>query len=92
MVNYVTIGNYPRKIDEYLVLGKPVVAMRTIAMEIFENFVYLAENKEQFVKLIEKALEENNEKRVLERKAFADTHTWEKSVGLMKEKISIALT
>ena len=28
-VNDITIGNYPRKVDEYLALGKPVVATKT---------------------------------------------------------------
>ncbi|RZL11927.1 MAG: glycosyltransferase family 1 protein, partial [Hymenobacter sp.] len=32
LVNQLTIGNYPRKVDEYLALGKPVVATRTEAM------------------------------------------------------------
>src|SRR5690606_10176909 len=39
LVNELTIGNYPRKIDEYLAMGKPVVAIRTEAMELFKDFV-----------------------------------------------------
>src|SRR5690606_30175996 len=33
MVNPITVGNYPRKIDEYLALGKPAVATYTPTME-----------------------------------------------------------
>ncbi|WP_343674948.1 glycosyltransferase [Chitinophaga sp.] len=40
-LNEMTIGNYPRKIDEYLALGKPVVATDTVAMQIFAPYVYL---------------------------------------------------
>ena len=34
-INQLTIGNYPRKIDEYLAAGKPVVATATEAMKMF---------------------------------------------------------
>jgi hypothetical protein len=35
-LNETTKGNYPRKIDEYLAMGKPVVATKTIAMDILK--------------------------------------------------------
>src|SRR5690606_29560760 len=41
-LNILTIGNYPRKIDEYLAVGKPVVATATEAMKEFEDYVFLA--------------------------------------------------
>ncbi|MEG1075746.1 MAG: glycosyltransferase, partial [Mucinivorans sp.] len=40
LLNDVTIGNYPRKVDEYLALGKPVVATRTDTMAIFEPYTW----------------------------------------------------
>jgi len=61
IVSLVTIGNYPRKIDEYLAVGKPVVATKTEAMSIFSDHTYLAENKEEYVSLIKKALSEDND-------------------------------
>ena len=78
-LNPLTIGNYPRKIDEYLAMGKPTLATRTEAVGIFEDYVYLAETKEEYVLLAEKALAENSETLVNERIAFAKTHTWEKN-------------
>ena len=80
IINEVTIGNYPRKIDEYLAVGKPVVASKTEAMSIFKDFVYLAENKEEYLTLIEKAIEEHDDFQVERRKEFAMSHTWENSV------------
>ncbi|WP_231490812.1 glycosyltransferase [Pedobacter sp. Leaf170] len=80
LINLVTIGNYPRKIDEYLAIGKPVVATATKAMETFKDFVYLAKNKEDYVLLIEKALNEDPQSLKVERRAFALKHTWENSV------------
>ena len=80
IVNQVTIGNYPRKIDEYLAMGKPVVATRTEAMSVFEQHTYLGDTKEDYVSLIEKALTEDSDEKRQNRIAFASTHTWENSV------------
>ena len=79
-LNPLTIGNYPRKIDEYLAMGKPTVATKTEAMSVFEDYVYIAETKEDYVTLAEKALTENSEELANKRIAFAHTHTWEKNV------------
>lgn len=79
-LNPLTIGNYPRKIDEYLAMGKPTLATKTEAMSVFENYVYIAETKEDYVTLAEKALAENNTELEKARIDFAKTHTWEKNV------------
>ncbi len=76
----VTIGNYPRKIDEYLAMGKPTVATKTEAMSVFAEYTYLAENKAEYVAAIEKALQEDNEQVHLKRKEFARKHTWTNNV------------
>ncbi|MFZ4797214.1 MAG: glycosyltransferase [Bacteroidia bacterium] len=81
ILNEVTIGNYPRKIDEYLAMGKPTVATETKAMSIFKNHTYLGKTKEDYIVLIEKALAENNEQKQQERIQFAQSHTWENSVA-----------
>jgi glycosyltransferase involved in cell wall biosynthesis len=80
ILNEVTIGNYPRKIDEYLAMGKPVVATETKAMSIFKDHTYLAKNKEEYISLIEKAIREDNPLVQEERIKFAQSHTWENSV------------
>lgn len=79
-VNPLTIGNYPRKIDEYLAMGKPTIATKTEAIAIFEDYVYLANTKEDYLTLAEKALEEDSIELANGRIAFAKTHTWENSV------------
>ena len=81
IVSEVTIGNYPRKIDEYLAVGKPVVATETEAMSIFKEHTYLAATKEEYVTLIEKALAVDNAELQEARKQFASAHTWENSVA-----------
>lgn len=89
LVNEVTIGNYPRKIDEYLAIGKPVVATATTAMETFSEFVYLARTKEDYVLLIEKALAENSAVLQQQRREFALEHTWENSVAEIYKAIQL---
>ena len=80
LVNDLTIGNYPRKIDEYLGMGKPTVATKTPTMDIFEGVVYLGRTAEEYIALIEKALQEDSPKKQQERTAFAQSHTWENNV------------
>jgi glycosyltransferase involved in cell wall biosynthesis len=80
LINQVTIGNYPRKIDEYLAMGKPTVATRTEAMSVFEDHTYLGTTKEDYVTLIEKALAEDSTEKQQQRIQFATTHTWENNV------------
>jgi teichuronic acid biosynthesis glycosyltransferase TuaH len=78
--NRITKGNYPLKIDEYLAMGKPVVATRTRAMKLFENHIYLADRPEDYTSLIEKALAEDSPEKKCARIAFAKSHTWENSM------------
>jgi teichuronic acid biosynthesis glycosyltransferase TuaH len=79
LINPVTIGNYPLKVDEYLAMGKPVVATRTDAMQIFDDKVYLAATPAAFPALIDLALSEDNEERRCQRIGLARQHTWAES-------------
>ena len=87
VVNEITIGNYPRKVDEYLAAGKPVVATATLAMKPFEDHVYLGKDAVEFETLIRKAMKEDNEERQKNRRAFAAEHTWENSVREIVEAV-----
>jgi len=87
IINDLTIGNYPRKIDEYLAWGKAVVATHTITMQAFKDYVYLANDYKEFAFLIEKALIENNEEKHKNRRNFALTHTWSNSVKEMYKSV-----
>lgn len=91
LVNQVTIGNYPRKIDEYLAMGKPVVATHTQAVTIFEESVYLANSKENFVELIERGLTEDSVEKSNLRKEVAKSHSWENSVGELYKAINYVI-
>ena len=69
-------------------MGKPVVATRTTAMNIFEDHTYLANEPGEYQGLIEKALVENNPEKQNERIAFAHGHTWENCMDEMYKAIS----
>ncbi|GEP88875.1 Glycosyltransferase involved in cell wall bisynthesis [Chitinophaga terrae (ex Kim and Jung 2007)] len=87
LVNDLTIGNYPLKVDEYLAMGKPVVATRTPTMQLFENHVYLAEDLESYLQQLTLALGDQTPERAAYRRAFALSHTWESSAAALYEAI-----
>ncbi len=90
-VNDATQGNYPRKIDEYLAVGKPVVATQTKAMDYFRDYTYLANSKEEYIRLISLALIEDCKELQSERTTFGTSHTWKKNVELIYKYISLRL-
>lgn len=83
LLNPMTIGNYPRKIDEYLAFGKPVAATATQAMSMFAPYVYLCSDVEDYIAAIEKGLQENDPEMRERRKEFALSHTWENSLAAL---------
>lgn len=91
-VNAVTIGNYPRKIDEYLGMGKPVVATATMAMNYFAEHVYLAQDKVTFAALLTQAYLEDHAEARRQRQDFARTHTWEHSVTKIYQAINASVS
>mgnify|MGYP003367415509 CR=1 FL=1 len=82
MVNEITDGNYPLKIDEYLAMGKPTVATSTHTMRhIFANHTHLATTPEEWLSAIDRAVTEaDDEELAKQRIAFAETHSWGHSV------------
>lgn len=81
VINPITNVNYPLKIDEYLAMGKPVVATKTTFMAYFQDITYLAANKEEYVTRIDQALRENTPELEEKRKMVAKGHSWENFVG-----------
>jgi len=80
ILNEVTIGNYPRKIDEYLVMGKPTVATDTVAMQYFKDFVSLVKDKDEWVNAVDWELENVTKLKMEKSMQFASNHTWENNV------------
>lgn len=87
LVNEITIGNYPRKVDEYLALGKPVIATRTHTMELFRDHVYLCNDITDYKNAVEKALLENTPENQQRRITFARSHSWKNNVQQIYNQI-----
>lgn len=81
LLNEVTTGNYPLKIDEYLAMGKPVVGTATETMKLFADYVYLARDPAGWLTALEAALAEDASVRAVDRIAFAQSHNWPASVA-----------
>ncbi|KQN34703.1 glycosyl transferase family 1 [Pedobacter sp. Leaf41] len=81
VLNDLTIGNYPRKIDEYLVMGKPTIATKTKSMEAFKDHVFLANNLQEYLTGISELMKNNSASYTTERVNFARSHSWERSVS-----------
>lgn len=83
ILNPITDGNYPLKIDEYLAMGKPVVATSTHTMrDVFADYTHLAASTPQaWMDALHRAVAEATDKTLHEKRiAFAQTHSWGHSV------------
>ncbi|MDO9512340.1 MAG: glycosyltransferase [Bacteroidales bacterium] len=89
LINDATIGNYPRKIDEYLALGKPTLGSATKAMEYFKDYTYLGVSHQDYVDLAELALKEDSEELRQKRRAFGTSHSWENNVAEINKYIEL---
>jgi teichuronic acid biosynthesis glycosyltransferase TuaH len=92
LLNELTIGNYPRKVDEYLALGKPVIATKTDTMELFREHSYLCSSVADYQEAVEKALQEDSEEKAGQRIAFAQLHSWKNNVNEIFKYIQEALS
>lgn len=90
LLNDTTIGNYPRKIDEYMLLGKPIVARKTDFTKELGDLIYQYENEAEFLQMLDNALsEESSSSKVQERKRIALSHTWDASVNKIFETLDM---
>jgi glycosyltransferase involved in cell wall biosynthesis len=72
------------KLWEYLAAGKPVVATNHGVDYNGEELIYIAKDRNEYLKLIAKALEDGHKHELIEkRKQFAKENSWDKKVDLM---------
>ena len=83
------------KLNEYLIMGKPVV---TTELKETENFnkenngiLYMAKNYEEFAGLIEKAVKQDNESLRKKRKEIALNNGWDKKIEEMSSIVQGAI-
>ena len=86
---------YPTKLNEYYMMGKPVVSTALPEVEFMNeennNMTSIARTHEEFVKLIEEALTSDSTEALAERAAAAKKNSWseriERMSSLMEEAI-----
>ncbi|MEM1122081.1 MAG: glycosyltransferase, partial [Bacteroidota bacterium] len=77
LCNTLTKSIYPLKINEYLTAGKPVIATNfSEDIQSFKKHIYLANSEDEFVQLIDKALEPQGDGVIKDRIALAESNTW----------------
>ncbi len=79
----------PVKFYEYLSAGKPVVSVPLPDLRPWapQGLVYLADEAEDFVIQIERALAEDSPERLRSRRDFAGHHTWEARCARLRHAI-----
>lgn len=75
--NKLTEAIYPLKINEYLAMGKPVVATNFSDLSDFNKVAEVAENKEEFLKAIKKSIKYNSRIKTQKRIEFAKQNSWQ---------------
>jgi teichuronic acid biosynthesis glycosyltransferase TuaH len=80
-VNKLTASIYPLKINEYLAAGKPVVATH-FSEDIFSfsDHAFIAETRDQFLRMIDVAIDENNINKKVARIEAASANSWKRRV------------
>lgn len=76
-INAHTNGNDPIKIYDFLASGRPIVATKTAGTYFFSTLLYLADNKEEFLDLLDFAVNENSELLQQERIQAARKNSWQ---------------
>lgn len=80
-INKLTASIYPLKINEYLAAGKPVVATHfSDDIFSFRNHAFIAETHDQFIRMIDLAINENNINKKVSRMEAAAANSWERRV------------
>jgi len=83
---YVLGGCFPVKFHDALSAGLPVIVTDVPSYKPFEDVCYIAKDEEDFVKLIDRALQEDGRKKVEDRKKVAKKNSWE---GKVKNQLKI---
>lgn len=87
LINEYTSYVYPAKLHECLATGKPTVATDLPELAAFRDVVTVAEDRDQFVQGVVRALQEDEEGLRRRRLEVARANSWEARYQLITEKI-----
>lgn len=75
---------YPGKLNDYIAMGKPVVTSPIPSIRFLgrKKIIYWSKNKSEFIKHIQTAIMEKQNKKLMEsRKKYATINSWENRIG-----------
>ena len=75
--NDTTAATDPVKVYEYLSAGKPVVSVALPELEQCRELLYIANDRDDFLVQLDRALAEDDPKIVARRRSFAEQNTWQ---------------
>ncbi|MBI5806583.1 glycosyltransferase [candidate division TA06 bacterium] len=84
LANKLVDSESPIKLFDYMATGKPIVSQNLAGVRPYKDYVYLAENKDQFIAAIEKALKEDETSQT-KRKEYGLTQNWDNRVNQIKD-------
>jgi len=95
LVSEYTKTVYPTKLNEYYMMGKPVVSTALPEVEAMNkengNVTFIAKTQEEFVQLVEKALASDSVKMPSERTAVARKSGWSERIERMSLLVEEAI-
>lgn len=81
--DYTVGGCFPIKFFNTMSAGIPNVVTDLPVFSLYKNITYISKSREEFVKNIKKAIDENSIEKFNERVAVASENTWESKVSSM---------
>lgn len=96
LLNEYTRNVYPTKMNEYLVMGKPVVSTRLPEVEYFEQChpetILIADGHEAFLERTREAIRESSSPGpIAHRKKIAEQNAWEEKINTINRLIASKL-
>lgn len=86
-INELTLAVNPLKLIEYFATGIPVVSTALPEVKKFGDLVFCADNEDEFINLLPKAVNDNNNIRNERRRKKAEEYSWKN----ITEQISVAI-
>lgn len=78
----------PLKVREYLATGKPTVIARLREFEAMKDVLRIAGNRDEFLRLVQDALDESGDEKRRARQASVINHTWDARAEWVSELIA----
>jgi len=83
ILNELTLYISPIKLYEYLAVGKPIISTDLPEVASCKEYIWIADNAQEFINHIQTALEADTETQVIARRNFARQHSWENRLDSM---------